>query len=1518
MTLGDTRIGELVEIPPVQTVVRLDPRRGEGPGLAACFVLTDDVTRHLDVLAEALARPTGQGYFLRGDFGSGKSHFLAALATWAAGQAGEGTPVGRHPGLARLAAAGRRLLPVAISLVGYRATTPLEQIVAEAIERALGERGQDVCLTPLASFNRRLLELCADPGIAGQLAAAAGIAAPEIPDWVARAPRDACAAGMRLMKSLGLAAPAQLIEERDQTFLRAMAAVRAAGGDGVLLLLDELSEFFRSKPDARRLNEDARALQFLGEFTAGQPLWIVAAVQEGLERTGDIAQATFRKIKDRFPVHLSLSALHIRDLIAGRLVRHRPGTDAVLADIHAYLRGQFPSFSASLAAFRDCYPVHPLTMELLEGLSDLFSQHRGIVDFVHYRLAGDPRRDIPGILERPCLELLAPDSIYEHFRDRLAEFSDFNVFPRRIVPHLDETIERVLEDPGDRELARRLVRILVLYRIHPTADPPAAGRLAELVGCVLAPAQPDMNVQFVTEAILDPVVAASRFLVRRDAPSGRPAERVYEIVAEENHAATFAARLDKAVEELGIQDTRPLLAILGELPESLSWPGRGVFGTGLARSVLWRSSPRAVQTLFCAPGGEAEARGHVLAAVAGGGADAAVVLALWGSSLPEFDGRAVAVWRLPPPADPDNVLPRWFAARAMAAELNPASPADAPLVPLARDLEARLRPLAERVALDTLFAGAFEGGHLDLDPVVCRLKRFDRLLDAAAEVLLEERYPRFAEIAPRGLAPSPRLYQRLLEELGTAGHLSLQEARRMGLTGAIEGLAVPLGLAEVRGGAYVVAPDPAAHPLLASLMQMLKPAGATPVRQVVDGLRDGPFGVPETTTAFLLAVLACRGALTLLNKGRAVPLDFIRLVTVDTVDAVAAGELIGPNERETLLNHCPFLLPPQDRESFGLRQQGEAWQGALRLKPAVEKLAAALTPRLHELTDFAAFAAFDLEAVRQKTERLRALADEIKVSYAARDGLERFLQAWRESGLDAADLERVRRFARFLERQGEQFLSVAYFLRHPAVARAAAADPALGELHARALPLLEAPDAWLEDDLRAVEPFEAFRRAYAQRYADEHARFYEAAKPALDRRSRRALDALRRLAAVESLDRPVGLGAVLEGADRPRRSCRYNVAEQLRRSPVCECGYEIGTTTPAADSTVPDEINRCLGEYAGILRGPHVREALRARAYALEEAAPETANALRRLMTQLSGDAAALPAALPDAADAVACQELSRALAGTVQVQRRSLSELVRRLRGRRLRESQVRELFEAWLGRTGAECVLAIEADDDTAAARPGGDDGAPWWRALHPELLSEAATVDVAAIAGALERLHPARGLRAKLASLGERELAQFAAGEAFHTQAVREAWLLLAERALGGRHRWPAPKGSGHADPATARAIDQRLARLQRICELRKAAFPERAELRIPLVAVACDGWCDEPVRRLVHAELDGLTARAADWLASLPAAPPIGLERPVTVVILDGVSPDVWLAAELQRHGVIAHPDVFLSTPQALAA
>ncbi len=1496
MRQSSLRIGDLVEIPPVQTVVRLEQRRRDGAALVDSFVLTAEVTRHLDVLAEALGRDTGQGYFLRGDFGSGKSHFLAALATWAAGGPGAETLAAQHPGLAKLAAGGRRWLPVDLSLVAYRSTTSLEQIVLEAIEAALAEAGHAAVLTPLAAFNRRLRELIADPPIADRLAALAGVPAADLDAWIDRAPRDACAVGMRLMQALGMAEPTQLVDERRQSFVTAMATIRQHGFAGLLLLIDELSEFFRSKPDARRLNEDARTLQFLGEFSAGQPLWIIAAVQEGLERTGDIAQATFRKIKDRFPIHLSLSTLHIRDLIARRLVRRRPGAEAAILRLHDDFRRQFPSFQDNFEAFRDCYPVHPLTLTLLEGLGDLFSEHRGIVDFVHYRLAGDPRRNIPAILDRPSLELLAPDSIYEHFADRLAEFSDFNVFPRQVVPHLDELIGRVLDSEADRELARRLVRILVLYRIHPTAEPPTTARLAELVACALAPMQPELNAQFVAEALLAPIAAASRFLACRKDSSTPTSEWVFEILAEEDRDKTFEARLAQEAGELAADDSRPLLAILAELPESLAWPGRAVLNTGLVRACPWRHSQRELFLLFCVPGAEIETRERVLSAVTAGGADAALVFSLWKPPFACPPGQPVAVWRLSPPADGEGLLRRWYAARELLATLDPSHPAEAPLLAAAREAEGSLRPAAERVALATLFAASCDGLRFAPDPAVVQMKRFDRILEQIGEALFERRYPRFAEIAPRGLAPSPRLYQRLLEELAAPGHLSLQEARRLGLTAPIESLAAPLGLVEVRSGAYVVAPDPAVHPLLGKLMELLQPAGVTPLRDIVDGLRRGPFGVPEGTTAFLLACLACRGTLTLVAKGRSLPLDFIRIVTLDTVDGIAPGELLGANERDTLLRECAFLAPPEGWEAFGLKQQSEAWQAALRFKRTAEKLVSGLLPRLKELATFSAFAGFAPEQAATRLEKLRTLADEVKVSYAARDGLQRFLAAWRQSELSAADLDWLRRFARFVDQRSEQFLALAHFLRHPAVCRAIAEEASLAPLHERAVDLLDQPTALLDDEDAASQPFETFRHAYAELYIRRHEAFYAAVKPTLDRHARRALETLRRLAAVEALDRPVGLAEALDRLDRPPRSCRHNVAEQLRRAPACDCGFEIGEHPDQPDNLAA-ELNRCLADYARLLRTPQILAALRARAYALEDAAPDNSQALRRLLDHLEGEPGGAASTLLDAVDSVAAQELARALAGTVRLERRQLGELTTRLRGRRLRKEQVRELVDAWLGQVGTDALLSLEDAADappTASGQP--ETSLDWWPALHPELAGIGDADAPAELAASLERRHPARTLRKSFARHADQALANFVASEPFHTQAVREAWLELAGRTLAGRGRPFPPSGPcRHAEAGTAAAVDARLAHLRHLLDCWASPFPDHLRARLPLAAIAGDAWSDEPLRQLAATAVARLEKQADDWLAALPPLSPISLDQPITVLVFDGTAPDVWLAA-----------------------
>jgi hypothetical protein len=419
--IEDLKIGDILTAPPVQTVIRLEQGRTDAAAITKSFIATDEVAGHIDVLAQQFRKPHGTGCFIQGDFGSGKSHFLAVLSALlnspqSVSYAGEGNDC------LRSIISGPKFLTVDVSLVNFRGATPLERIVFSAMETALRRKGAAVSLSPVSEFVENLRGLCSDPDFAAAFIAECGVEKGLLGVWLDEHPREAYAAGQKVLTSRGLAVADQLVADRGELFEKAMSVVQKAGFEGIVLLMDELSEFLRSKPDPAGLNDDARMLQFLGERAQNNPLWILAAVQESVERTGDIAQSTIRKIKDRYPVRLHLSTVHIRGLIEKRLTIKKDRAEERLPIIYKRLSGRFAGFTRDYAMFRAVYPVHPDTLSLLEGLSDLFSQHRGIVDFVHSRVAGDPSRAIEGILAKSCLELLAPDAIYEHFAPRYTSF----------------------------------------------------------------------------------------------------------------------------------------------------------------------------------------------------------------------------------------------------------------------------------------------------------------------------------------------------------------------------------------------------------------------------------------------------------------------------------------------------------------------------------------------------------------------------------------------------------------------------------------------------------------------------------------------------------------------------------------------------------------------------------------------------------------------------------------------------------------------------------------------------------------------------------------------------------------------------------------------------------------------------------------------------------------------------------------------------------------------------------------
>ena len=1361
-------------IPPVQTVIRLEEGRSRPETITQSFVFTSEVSAHFTILADALLKPQGRGFFLQGDFGSGKSHFLAALLAWLGHAPGSESFAEALEALGRFKDTGRQVLPVDISLIKHRATTSLEQILIERIESALRSRGVETGLTPLGAFIIEFKKILQDPTLATEFAGQAGTATDQLESFLKAHPRQAYIEGVRFLKRIGMAAPEALIEERHETLARALEAVRAAGCDGLVLIIDELSEFFRSKPDARGLNEDARTLQLLGETTAAEPLWIIAAVQESIERTGDIAQATMRKIKDRFPVKLTLSTVHIKALISQRLVQKKPEAEQALPEIYDHFHKQFPSFGFDWADFQAFYPVHPVTITLLEGLGDLFSEHRGIVDFVHYQLAGDSSRHISGILDRLAHELLGPDAIYEHFYPRMTEFSELHVFPKYVIPHLDEIIGRTLEHPADKALARRIVRVLVLYRIHPTAAQPTVRELTEQVTCALSEQDPTLNVQFVAEGILEPLAEASQFLVKHTPESQDPLDAVYEVITEADPVKTLKARISRRASEIPVDDTRLLALPLSELPESDTWPGPRFWEGRVYRRIAWCQSMRRALNAFLHSQEREALKADISQAVSSGEADFAVV---FGFGKPDFEMEHTAVWEIPAPVDEEDVtvLREYLAAHNMLADLRVTNPAEAPLVQPAKEALANLRARAQHAARNVFYSGAFSDPHMKVDAAVRQVRRFDRLVDIAGEVLMGLRYPGYSQIAPRRILPSPNVYQQLIDEFIFPGSLSLQKTISRGLSDAIQGLAQPLGLAELRSGTYVFTPDPEKHPLIATVFELINPTGDTDIAVVMHALRTGRFGLPEEMAYFLLTALAFGGLITILKAGRSMAPELLRFSGIKKADALAPGGIIGRHDRETLIESCAFLAPITGWDSFGLIQQREAWQEVIKLQRWAANIVPELKQKLASLAEFSAFEAFNLEKIVSRLNGLSALSEEIKVSYPAREGLERFLKAWRDQDVTSDDIELIKKFRTFLRHQAEQFVFVTHYTRHKAVAQTAAADTVLAQTLEPLIELLNQPgDIILEaDPSRLTDAFDNFRRQYAEAYIRKHSHHFKSfEKKPLSKYAQRALALAKRLSAVATLDRPAGLEELLLELETSKAEvCRHNLSEELMRAPVCSCGFIPGGSPPK--KTAKDfnaAIQRNLEAYLDILRSPRVREAVTAQIYALADADPDTVKRLRVLQNFLNDDHAST-AALMDIMDDITATQLSSALSSRVSIEKRDMYDLVHRLGGRRLAPDQVMETVQQWISSPGNDTVLAIEGDSRLQAESPGVTTA--WWPMLHPDLFRNEVLRPDLDIETVLEQQYPSQKLRAALSGLNDASLAEFIGTESFHTFAVRTAW-------------------------------------------------------------------------------------------------------------------------------------------------
>ena len=721
------------------------------------------------------------------------------------------------------------------------------------------------------------------------------------------------------------------------TFLDAALAGRPDAG--LVILLDELSEWLRAK-QGPALTEDLRFLQFLGEWTRDHPVVVLAALQENIEEVANVSQRELTRIRDRFRPSLALSMRHVEDLVRGRLVRLQPDAEPWVDRAWQEVAAAFPAAGFSWERFARCYPLHPATLDLLEGLRFLLSQQRGVVDFISRRLHDS--------LDRGYAELITPDEVFDHFRDRLHQRPDTARLADTVVPYYERAATELV-DEEDQALALRTVKLLCLQAASPLERPRSAAELAAMLLVRASALDPTANAAYLEQAVLVPITARGSYVVGKGEPVAQ-----YRVALEADAAVVARALAEQSRNELTPGDRRMVTTLL-RLGENATLPLQLQRDIGWSRrELMWENTPRALTVGLvrlvelgaeeaeatvararatgaegCLLIGELELEGAdearrfaetLVAAIprlaawvpdaltpdelaalrdihsrqlalagasAGGRSDVAEVLeqsvagdqAVAREILRRAYFQGVACY--PPGPDPDGAAPGGLPSRGSAAGAGEVA---------TRNPAARATDLATPGHLATHDLSA-----TDLPSLAAM--GFERALTALADPLLRGLHPSHVQVMPRGELVAERTVRDLLNEVIVPGRVGAAALSRGQLRAQVQGYLVPLGLAKVRSDGAVLSPDPAHSIAVAEVLHLVGDGAPIPATEVVAALADGPLGLTGNESALVLNACVQSGLLEMQRGRRPFSEPF---VAVTASDRLCGGELVEPSVRDAV------------------------------------------------------------------------------------------------------------------------------------------------------------------------------------------------------------------------------------------------------------------------------------------------------------------------------------------------------------------------------------------------------------------------------------------------------------------------------------------------------------------------------------------------------------------------------------------------------------------------------------------
>ncbi len=1210
------RVGDLISIPEVELVIQLAETRDLDPddlasratleSLTQSFVITEDIRMIMTSVFGSIAANQGRGFFIAGGYGSGKSHLLSVVALalrhpWAWPALTQQFP--------ELEAFRQKImtvhpLVVLIPLTEFSSSMSLEDITWSSIEVSSALSGIPLALSHsrrfLALFNRYII-----PVHHAEFDHFMRSYPDEISwDRLCRDdPASAHTVALQFLEDTSLEFPFRPSADRSTILDELVQSLKAESTTGIVIIYDELSEFLKSKQDASALNEDARFLQYLGEASDREPIWIVSALQEALDRTGAIQESIYRKIADRYEKPFRLGSRHLHDLISKRLIQKKgPAAQERIRKLFESYRHSFRRIDITAGDFESIYPVHPETLDFLSKNLELFSQNRGIVAFITTRIAGKPDRGIRGILDMPAETLLTPDSIFDHFEDRILASVEYGKYHRLYRDHFLDRIDVLYPDPIDREVATRLIKILVLQASTPIIQP-RTGR--ELANILLYKAfddtlsQGQLNYTYFYEHFLDRLYREAGHIRRSGGPAA--GDLLFTLEAGEDlleYVNRKKTRLAAGLTAFGS-------TVLHTIFEAMSH-GRfplAVFHkrNALRDGIKWECTPRRILVRLDR---FSEVSGSLLSELNQGIDACEYDLILWLGSLSDFTTQKLTAQKFLSSVDtrladawcfciPHDILDSAFQQRMIEFHALHKLVTDDEIVhhENAAELTSRIRHQIERLASElfpAIIAGYLNGtlitakGSVDLNGA--QPDHFDSWLASVIHTQLAVRYPLHHHVAPRTEISGKFMLETLFERLIKPGHTGdLSSTRDEAFEAMVRLIAVPIGIAVRDGNTFKLSGSVRKSPIM-TLISELIPVGLQPVLGFSDDsiplevlwrkMAAPPHGMSRPVFDLMLASLVRKGQLLLSSNNHPISVDDVKFPLNLKQFRVRHGHLLPVVFRPYAARLYKFLFN-RTLGDFDADRQEELWDKVLQIKPRWDSILRGFDTLFRNLVEQYRGDHYDTRRIDAMMEEMEGMIASIDESRSAIDGLTEVFSKFESPEELEVVLSGLKRFSHFIRMGSVEYQQIRSYVSDVRFTNAIAHAPEqLGILRDELEMLLRlTDDLFLGTSINGIiHSFQSLRSAYISVYAHAHAEWV------LEKRSRpetslihcpewRLLELFGQF--IPSLVLPSLSGMRRWVARDTGDTCRRDPSRELENSPVCGCGFEL-TEERRLDS--PDQL----------------------------------------------------------------------------------------------------------------------------------------------------------------------------------------------------------------------------------------------------------------------------------------------------------------------------------------------------------